>query len=113
MRCLYRRYRSEQREIVMTNGSDKAEPDSERLVSFERTRFEYCEKVFEREEQRRERLESKAQFYLAFITLFAGSLIFNADLITLIQQGISGKGSLVLRALVLLAAGSVVISLLF
>jgi hypothetical protein len=59
---------------------------SKERVAFESARLEYCQDVFNREEERREQLEKKAQFYLSFITLILGALFFKAENLTLLNK---------------------------
>jgi hypothetical protein len=54
--------------------SSNGDSQGEGVVAFERARLEYCRRVFEREEERRQELERKSQFYLSFITLVLGAV---------------------------------------
>jgi hypothetical protein len=55
-----------------------------------KARFEYCLKLYEREQDRRKTLESKAQFHLTLITAFLGALLLRLDALkelgTILQQ---------------------------
>ncbi|MUG99832.1 hypothetical protein F7734_49195 [Scytonema sp. UIC 10036] len=57
-------------------------------LSFEKTRLEYCQKIFEMEENSKERLESKVQFYISFITIILGSVLFNIKFFEPVSQAI-------------------------
>jgi hypothetical protein len=59
--------------------------DGKDEVAFEKARLDYCMDVFNREEQRKEQLERKSQFYLSFITLFLGAIFLKADSIILLK----------------------------
>jgi len=48
-------------------------------VAYAKARYQYCQQIFNREEERRETLEKKAQFYLSFVTLFLGAVFFNPE----------------------------------
>ena len=53
---------------------DEAEEKKrEQQVAFEKARFEYCAKLYEREVERKETLEKKSQFLLSVVTLFLRS----------------------------------------
>jgi hypothetical protein len=60
----------------MTEGMD---PPAEQVTAFERARFEYCALGFQEESGIKEQLERKAEIYLAFITLFLGTVFLNLD----------------------------------
>jgi hypothetical protein len=55
-------------------------------LAFEKARLDYCMDLFNREEQRKEQLERKSQFYLSFITLFLGAIFLKADSLTLLKE---------------------------
>ena len=63
----------------------------ERAAAFERARLDYCRSVFEREENRREGLERKAQFYLSFVTLVLAAVFLKPDYLDLIGDTIAGR----------------------
>ena len=48
-------------------------------LAFEKARFDYCAKVYEREKARKETLERKSDFYLSFVTLFMGAVFLKMD----------------------------------
>jgi hypothetical protein len=79
-------------------GDTRARPDetalaaSKERAAFEKARLDYCQDVFNREEERREQLEKKAQFYLSFITLILGALFFKAENLTLLNVLIGSGG---------------------
>jgi len=60
----------------------KTDVNPARVIEYEKARFEYCEKLYEREMARKETLEKKAQFILSFITLFLGVIFFRLDFFT-------------------------------
>jgi hypothetical protein len=78
--------------IRLLRGYVKTKPDAElpaaskERIAFERARLDYCLDVFNREEERREQLEKKAQFYLSFITLILGALFFKAENLALLEE---------------------------
>lgn len=51
----------------------------EQEVAFEKARFEYCFKLYEKEIEHSETLERRSQFFLSFITLILGALFLNLD----------------------------------
>jgi hypothetical protein len=55
-------------------------------IAFEKSRLEYCLDIFNREEERREQLEKKSQFYLSFITLFLGAIFLKTDSLAFINE---------------------------
>lgn len=60
--------------------------DPKDKIAFEKARLDYCMDVFNREEQRKEQLEKKSQFYLSFITLFLGAIFLKTDSLTLLKE---------------------------
>lgn len=77
--------------VRMFSGKAKKRPSevamaSQERAAFEKARLEYCMDVFNREEERREQLEKKAQFYLSFITLILGALFFKAENLALLKD---------------------------
>jgi len=60
--------------------------DPKDQIAFEKARLDYCMDVFNREEQRKEQLEKKSQFYLSFITLFLGAIFLKTDSLTLLKE---------------------------
>lgn len=67
-------------------------PAPKERVAFEVARLEYCQDVFNREEERRDQLEKKAQFYLSFITLILGALFFKAENLALLDELTRSQG---------------------
>lgn len=59
-------------------------PDMKQL-SFEKTRFDYSTKMFDREVSRKQNLEAKAQFYLALVTGFLTVTSFSLPFLTALQ----------------------------
>jgi hypothetical protein len=60
-------------------------------IAIEKVRLDYCMDLFNREEQRKEQLERKSQFYLSFITLFLGAIFLKADSLLLLSELIDGE----------------------
>lgn len=54
-------------------------PTGEGKYALAQMRHEYCQDLYNREVKRQEKLEQKSQFYLSFITIFLGSILFNID----------------------------------
>jgi hypothetical protein len=76
---------------VITKGKitemDRKPPaDPKDKIAFEKARLDYCMDVYNREEQRKEQLEKKSQFYLSFITLFLGAIFLKTDSLTLLKE---------------------------
>lgn len=69
----------------MTEGQAE-EKEREQQVSFEKARFEYCAKLYEREAERKETLEKKAQFLLSIITLFLGAIFLKMGFLETLQE---------------------------
>ena len=69
----------------MTEGQAE-EKEREQQVAFEKARFEYCAKLYEREAERKETLEKKAQFLLSVITLFLGAIFLKMDFLETLQE---------------------------
>jgi hypothetical protein len=55
------------------------ETENNPSLSFEKPRFQYCKELFERESQRKENLEKKAQSILSLATLLLGAIFFKLD----------------------------------
>lgn len=51
----------------------------EEQLAFERARYEYCSKLYEKEVERSEGLARRSQFYLSFVTLILGAIFLNLD----------------------------------
>ena len=64
----------------------KPKPTFDDDLSFEKARFDYCWKIYEEENQRKDTLEKKSQFYLSFITLILGGRFLNIDFVETLQQ---------------------------
>ncbi len=84
-------------------------------VAFEKARFEYCAKLYEREAARKETLEKKSQFLLSLVTLFLGAVFLKLDFLNTLHELLLQKNvptplsfsiniSLILLALALLVA---------
>lgn len=65
---------------------DREPEEAKDKIAFEKARLDYCVDLFNREEQRKEQLERKSQFYLSFITLFLGAIFLKADSLTLLRE---------------------------
>ena len=59
--------------------TNKKSPDE---IGLAKARYEYCLRLFEREQGRRENIERKAQFHLSLITIFLGALLLRLDILT-------------------------------
>lgn len=66
------------------NSPATADPEA-KLLSFEKTRYDYCTKLFEREVSRKQTLETKAQFYLTFVTAFLTVIFLSLPFLTVLQ----------------------------
>jgi hypothetical protein len=69
----------------------ETQTDPKDQIAFEKVRLDYCMDLFNREEQRKEQLERKSQFYLSFITLFLGAIFLKADSLLLLSELIDGQ----------------------
>jgi hypothetical protein len=59
----------------------------EKQAAFEKARFEYCVKIYERKET----LEKKSQFLLSIIVLFLGAIFLKSDFFKALQELIAQK----------------------
>jgi hypothetical protein len=96
------------------SNSNEISLDEKKQIAFEQARLDYCSQVFEREEQRREILEKKSQFYLSFVTLLLGAIFLKADFIKELNDLTTQKqiSSFVLSAMYIFGI-ALAISLLF
>jgi hypothetical protein len=69
------------------------QPLDEKQIAFEKTRFEYCVKIYDRELERKDNLEKRAQFYLSIVTLILGGVFFNIDFFNTIGNLIASNSS--------------------
>jgi hypothetical protein len=60
--------------------------------AFAKARYEYCFQLYKREQERKDILEKKAQFYLSLVTLFLGALILNVENTEKILDLLQGSG---------------------
>ena len=74
----------------MTEG-EAEQKEREQQVAFEKARFEYCAKLYEREAERKETLEKKSQFHLSVITLFLGAMFLKMDFLETLRELIVQK----------------------
>lgn len=58
---------------------EQQKKSSDEQVAFEKARYEYCFKLYEKEVERSEALEKRAQFYFSFITLILGAIFLNIE----------------------------------
>jgi uncharacterized membrane protein (DUF485 family) len=72
------------------NPSTRSDLEAKRQ-SFEKTRFDYCSKMFENEASRKQNLETKAQFYLTFVTVFLTAIYFSLPYLTALQGIMNSK----------------------
>lgn len=70
-------------------GVDGESPGAD--LGLERARLDYCAKIFDREAERKERLERKSELYLSFVTLVLGALFLNLDSLADLR-GLAGTG---------------------
>jgi hypothetical protein len=63
----------------------------EEQVAYDKARYLYCLQIFNREEERREILEKKAQFYLSLVTLFLGAIFFRPEFLDLLANYLADK----------------------
>jgi hypothetical protein len=61
-------------------------------LSFEKSRFQYCKELYERERSRKEGLESKAQTILSLVTLVLGVFFFKLDFMDRLKQWLDSGG---------------------
>ena len=65
---------------------ENSSPDPEKKqLSFEKTRYDYSIKMFENEASRKQNLETKAQFYLTFVTAFLTAIYLSLPYLTVLQ----------------------------
>ena len=63
------------------------EADSEaNLLSFEKTRFDYIMKMFDKEASRKQNLETRSQFYLTLITAFLTAIYLSLPFLGILQS---------------------------
>ncbi len=74
----------------MENPSTPSDLKAKQL-SFEKTRFDYSTKMFENEATRKQSLETKAQFYLTFVTAFLTAIYFSLTFLTALQGFMNNK----------------------
>jgi uncharacterized membrane protein (DUF485 family) len=63
----------------------------EEQVAYEKARYQYCLQIFNREEERREILEKKSQFYLSLVALFLGAIFFKPEFLDLMGNYLTDK----------------------
>lgn len=66
--------------------SQAEKKEREQLIAYEKARFEYCAKLYEREVERKETLEKKSQFLLSIITLFLGAIFLKMVFFETLQK---------------------------
>jgi hypothetical protein len=69
----------------VTEGVSK-EKEWEKQVAFDKARFEYCAKLYERETERKETLEKKSHFLLSVVTLFLGAMFLKMDFLETLRE---------------------------
>ncbi len=86
-------------------------------INFVKARYEYCLQLYRIEQERKEIIEKKAQFYLSVITLFFSALVLKLDFITEIGQIALSKPSSKETIILYIVGGvffiSLVIALIF
>jgi hypothetical protein len=68
----------------MSQENSSPDPKTKHL-SFEKTRYDYSIKMFENEASRKQNLETKAQFYLTFVTAFLTAIFLSLPYLTILQ----------------------------
>jgi hypothetical protein len=68
----------------MSQENSSLDPEAKQL-SFEKTRYDYSIKMFENEASRKKDLETKAQFYLTFVTAFLAAIYLSLPYLTTLQ----------------------------
>ena len=72
---------------------ESSSPDSEKnQLAFEKTRYDYSIKMFENEASRKQSLETKAQFYLTFVTAFLTAIYLSLPYLTVLQGLMHSNG---------------------
>lgn len=64
----------------------------------EKALYDYCAQLWERQAQRKESLEKKAQIYLSLVTLILGAIFFKFELLRSVGQVIAGGSTPVATA---------------
>ncbi len=68
----------------------EGEAREDSILDFEKSRFEYCSQLFDKEEKTKESIERKCQFYLSFATIFLGTIFLKLDYLKSVKE-IYGK----------------------
>lgn len=97
--------------------NEPSETSSNQRIDFEKSRLEYCLDLFNREEDRREQLEKKSQFYLSFITLFLGAIFLKTESLIYLREiqanpSISGILLTLFYLMILILAGLILFSVI-
>jgi len=83
-------------------------------AAFDRARYQFCLDVFNREEERREALERKAQFYLSLVALFLGAVFFKLEFLDVLGDLLTARSTLPIYRLALaISLASLALSLLW
>lgn len=86
---------------------------SQEELAYEKARFEYCHRLFDQENKKKESLENKATFHLSYITIVLGAIVLNADFLKLLQGEIAKVGvSTILKITIRLSMSIWLISIL-
>lgn len=86
-------------------------PTETEQIELSQMRLDYCKELYDREVKRKEGLRRVSEFYLTFITVLLGSILFNLDFLNKIQA-LLGQASVPKAILALIYVVSVVIFLL-
>lgn len=60
--------------------------ENKKIDTNEKVRFEYCAKLYDREVERKEKLEKKSEFLLSILVLFLGAIFFKLDFFDDLQK---------------------------
>jgi hypothetical protein len=77
----------------MSNDVVLESPKPDAVLALEKTRLEHCITLTDREAKRQQALETKAQFYLTFVTVFLGAIFLNLEFATSLDTLISAPNT--------------------
>lgn len=87
------------------NGDSDQGPDP---YEFDRARYEYCKELFERERQRKDGLENKAQIVLSVVTLLVAAIFLNVDVLGSLRERFAAQSLPVQLVIGVILAGLIV-----
>lgn len=79
--------------VSMSEGQGARSPQEDERETLARLRLEYCQDLYNREEQRKSNLEQKSQFYLSLATILLGAVILNLEFFEKVDALISQPSS--------------------